>query len=113
MSKPIAHWPLVLWLLCGALHAQTQPLPATATTRGQVLYETHCFACHTAQVHWRDKVLATDWDSLKALVRRWQATTGQSWSEADIVEVARYLNDAYYHHAQSSDLVTWLAPAAR
>lgn len=101
--------PLLLALACSAALAQAVP-GATTTTRGQALYDTHCFACHTAQQHWRDKKLATDWDSLKALVRRWQATVGEFWGDADVVEVARYLNEAYYHFPQTSDAVVGLAP---
>jgi mono/diheme cytochrome c family protein len=102
---------LLLALVCAA--AQAQPVPAASTTRGQMLYDTHCIACHTAQMHWRDDKQATDWASLKAQVRRWQATAGQFWNEDDIVAVSRHLNDAYYRFPQSADAVSWLAPATR
>lgn len=95
--------PLLLALACGA--ALSQPAPAATTTRGQMLYATHCIACHNAQMHWRDNKLATDWAGLKALVRRWQATAGLWWSEADITEVTRHLNDTIYHYPQTSDLL--------
>ena len=72
--------------------------PARDASRGELLYSTHCIACHTSQVHWRDKKLATDWKSLKAQVRRWQNTAGQKWGEPDISEVALYLNSRYYHY---------------
>ena len=72
--------------------------PARDASRGELLYSTHCIACHTTQVHWRDKKLATDWKSLKAQVSRWQNASGQSWGEQDINEVARYLNTLYYHY---------------
>ena len=72
--------------------------PAHDATRGELLYTKHCVACHTTQVHWRDKKLATDWKSLQAQVRRWQSATGQKWSEPDISEVAHYLNTLYYHY---------------
>jgi mono/diheme cytochrome c family protein len=113
MRMPLAliTLPMLLALVCGGVEAQTPPSPTP--TRAQLLYDTHCIACHSAQMHWRDKKLATDWPSLKALVRSWQATAGQFWSEADIVEVARYLNEAYYRFPQSSDVVGSLAPTAR
>jgi len=111
MRMPVARAVLPMLLALTASAVQAQAVPAPSTTRGQMLYETHCIACHTAQVHWRDKKLATDWASLKALVRRWQASVGQGWSEADIVEVARYLNDTYYRYPQSSDVVGWRGPA--
>jgi len=116
MHKSLARiaWPLMLALACTAAQAQVPPAPAASTfaptSRGQALYTTHCIGCHNTQVHWRDDKLATDWASLKALVRRWQATAMLAWSEADIVEVTRYLNDAIYHYPQTSDLVGLLAP---
>jgi len=99
----------LLALACAAALAQALPAPAGATatpgSRGQALYDTHCIACHNTQVHWRDGKLATDWASLKGLVRRWQASAALAWSEADVVEVTRYLNDSIYRYAQTSDLV--------
>jgi mono/diheme cytochrome c family protein len=65
-------------------------------TRGALLYETHCVACHDSQRHWRDQRLARDWPSLLAQVREWQARAILHWSNADIVEVARHLNDTIY-----------------
>jgi len=50
-------------------------------------------------VHWREKRLATDWVSLKAQVRRWQANAGLGLDESDVVAIGRYLNDLYYHFA--------------
>jgi hypothetical protein len=47
-------------------------------------------------MHWRDRRLATDWDTLKAQVRRWQDTAMLGWSDADIVEVTRHLNRTFY-----------------
>lgn len=69
---------------------------APAVTRGALLYSTHCIACHTEQMHWREQKLATDWPGLKRLVRHWQQVGKLDWSESDIGEVTRYLNDAFY-----------------
>ena len=69
----------------------------TGEPRGELLYSTYCVGCHTTQVHWRDKTLATDWTSLKVQVRRWQQNVGLGWEEEDVASVARYLNDLYYH----------------
>ena len=35
-------------------------------TRGELLYSTHCIACHNAELHWRNRKLATDWKSLQS-----------------------------------------------
>lgn len=78
--------------------AAAQPVAANAAvpSRGQLLYGNHCIACHSTQMHWRDKKLATDWPSLKEQVRRWQGTAQLNWSETDIDDVARFLNDSFY-----------------
>ena len=60
-------------------------------TRGELLYATHCVACHDAEVHWRDKRLVNDWKSLRSEVRRWQEIVSLGWDQDDIDEVARYL----------------------
>ena len=64
--------------------------------RGELLYSTFCVACHTTQMHWRDKRIAVDLPSLKEQVRRWHTNAGQKWSEADIDEVVQHLNRIYY-----------------
>ena len=96
-----------------ALAAQAQSSPVggvvVPVSRGQALYDTHCIACHTTQVHWRDARLVTDWDSLKREVRRWQATNALAWPEADVVQVARHLNDTFYRYPQTSDWVGLLS----
>jgi mono/diheme cytochrome c family protein len=79
--------------------------PTLSETRGELLYDTHCVACHTAQIHWRNDRLAVDWDSLKFQVRRWQGNTGLAWSEADIVDVSRYLNETIYQYAPLNERV--------
>ena len=72
-------------------------------TRGQLLYSTHCIECHSTQMHWRTLKQARDWDSLKAQVRRWQATANLGWTEADITDVARHLNETIYQFPQPDE----------
>ena len=67
-------------------------------SRGELLYSTHCVACHTEQVHWREKKLVTDWPSLVAEVGRWQDIGMLAWSQDDIEQVSRYLNTIHYHY---------------
>ena len=71
----------------------------TTDSRGMLLYSTYCVSCHTTQVHWREKKLATDWTSLNVQVRRWQSNAGLGLSEDDVAAIARYLNDLHYHFA--------------
>lgn len=86
---------------------------AHAESRGELLYSTHCIACHTSQMHWRDKKAATDWTSLKFQVQRWQSAAGLDWSEADIQDVTRYLNESIYRYAPASNPLTLDLPAMR
>jgi hypothetical protein len=78
--------------------------------RGELLYNTHCVTCHTTQMHWRNERQAFDWDSLKFQVRRWQGNAGLAWSEWDIVEVSRHLNETIYHYPQLDDRVGLASP---
>jgi len=90
--------------------AQAQPAaPQRVPTRGELLYTTHCVACHTTQMHWRDRKLATDWPSLKAQVQRWQASAQLQWGDDDVTEVARFLDDTIYRYRQTSNRVSWAA----
>lgn len=91
-------------LACAAAIAQAQA--ARSPTRGELLYATHCISCHSTQMHWRDGRRATDWPTLKEQVRRWQGVAALEWSESDVAEVARYLNDTIYRFPQTADLAS-------
>jgi mono/diheme cytochrome c family protein len=78
------------------VHAQ-----APAPSRGELLYNTHCIACHSTQMHWREQRLARDWPSLKAQVRRFQGVAGLAWTEEDIGAVTRHLNDTIYRFPET------------
>ena len=95
---------LVVMAASAAAQAQSQSSP----TRGELLYTTHCVACHTTQMHWREQRLATNWDILKALVQRWQSRARLAWSDDDVLEVARHLNDTIYRYPQTSGRVSLL-----
>ena len=84
--------------LAGAAQAQ-----AVSPSRGQLLYDTHCIECHNTQMHWRARKQAHDWDSLKAQVRRWQATANLGWTETDVTDVARHLNETIYQFPQPQE----------
>jgi mono/diheme cytochrome c family protein len=74
---------------------------AAAPSRGELLYTTHCIACHSTQMHWRDQRLATDLGSLKHQVRLWQGRAMLSWTEDDIDEVTRYLDQRIYRFGRT------------
>ncbi len=94
-------WLALALALLGAV-GPSIALAQAAPSRGQLLYDTHCIACHDARLHWRDNKLASDWVTLRALVRQWQGSVQLQWSDGDIDEVARHLNDKVYHFAPPS-----------
>ncbi len=91
----------MLCALAGALLSGSPVSRAQTPSRGELLYSTHCVACHTAQMHWRDKKLATDWATLEAQVRRWQTEAKLAWTEDDIADVTRYLNQVFYRFVEA------------
>ena len=95
----------------GSVVACAQAVPPQF--RGELLYTTHCIACHTSEMHWRNNRKAQDWDSLKAQVRLWQGNAGLQWGEADISEVAGYLNDTIYQYPQTANRVGMTTGSSR
>ena len=90
----------MLAALCGLLIALAPAAQAQSPSRGELLYTTHCGACHTTQMHWRENKLATSWETLKTQVRRWQGAARLEWGEAEVEEVARYLNETIYRYPE-------------
>lgn len=87
---------LAVLLIFSVGFAAADERPVRDVGRGELLYSTHCVACHEAQVHWREKKLVTDWKSLRAEVSRWQGNAGLGWSDDDVAAVARYLSALHY-----------------
>ncbi len=78
--------------------AEVAAQPTREASRGELLYSTHCIACHDVEVHWRDRKVVTDAKSLRREVRQWQEVAGLGWDEHDIEEVAQYLQALHYRH---------------
>ena len=81
-----------------------------APQTGEALYNMHCSACHTTQIHWRDNKLASNWAGLRTQVRRWQGNQNLNWSDSDIDAVSRYLNTLYYHYPADEGVVGMRVP---
>jgi cytochrome c553 len=98
--RPVMLALLLAVVLVAGCGISPQPVPpgppAVDMTRGRELYQTYCIACHTAQVHWRDRSLVHSWEDLRAQVTRFQGIAGQQWSAQEIDDVAAYLNRLFY-----------------
>lgn len=116
MGMRAASFLAVAMALMAPLPAGAQP--GTEYLRGEVLYKDNCDGCHTERMHWRAERLVTDWNSLKAQVRRWQGSAKLDWNESDVMAVALYLNGRFYSFPVIPGLVmrrTWqpaMAPTA-
>jgi len=83
----------------GAAVAETRnDYVAPDARHGELLYSVNCVACHTTEKHWRENKLALDWPGLVKQVTRWQAFAHLGWGEQEVVDVASYLNQAFYHY---------------
>jgi len=81
-----------------------------AQSRGELLYDMNCIACHSEKMHWRSGKLVNDWTGLEVQVRRWQQAASLGWNDADIMEVARYLNERFYGFAPRNTTGSLAAP---
>ena len=98
---------------CTGVVALLAAFASHAQSRGELLYSTHCLGCHTAKMHWRDGRAATDWAGVVVQVRKWQNADALSWSEQDVIAVARYLNESFYHFEPSAPGLAASVSAAR
>jgi mono/diheme cytochrome c family protein len=94
MPRRISLWLTICVLAAGCASPPEQP--AVSPDRGGDLYGDSCNACHTAQIHWRDKRVVRTWDDLRYQVSRWQKISGLNWSGEEINDVAAYLNQVFY-----------------
>ncbi|MCZ4315243.1 cytochrome C [Comamonadaceae bacterium G21597-S1] len=89
-------WITITGVLLALLPASSPAQSVVPANRGRLLYDNHCIACHDRQVHWREARAVTDWATLVAQVRRWQAIEKLQWTDSDILQVARHLNGTIY-----------------
>ena len=68
------------------------PVPS----RGQLLYENHCMACHESVVQIRTRQQATSLSALRERVQHWAAYLQLRWGKEEVEEVVGYLNSRYY-----------------
>lgn len=71
---------------------------AADTSRGKALYESRCDKCHDVSVHSRNPRSARTFDHIRAFVARWDRELGAAWTNEEINDVARYLNEKYYKY---------------
>jgi mono/diheme cytochrome c family protein len=99
------HWILAATALVAAVlllfatgTASGAPRAATDAWRGRALYESHCGGCHADSVHGRAKRQAGDYAAVRAWVVRWRDSLALAWTDAEVDDVAAYVNATYYRY---------------
>lgn len=65
-------------------------------SRGQLLYENHCTVCHDSGIHIREHRKVRSQTDIKKWVFRWSQHLKLDWSNAEINDVADFLNQQFY-----------------
>ena len=76
--------------------SESKPTLPVTGSRGQLLYENHCQACHTSVVHVRESRRARSLEDLEYWVTRWAGELKLHWRADEINDVVDYLNRRYY-----------------
>ena len=91
--------------LVAGLFLASASLPASAALdgdaqHGEKLYGKYCAGqCHTAEIHQRDDLRATNQAEVVAWIQRQcSQAMAQNLSVQDIEDLATYLNNKYYHY---------------
>jgi len=89
---------VVFWLMSVAAFAQS-PNP----TKGQILHDNQCLACHGAmtqgqpeRIYTRKERRVKDFNGLANQVQRCEQQLGLGWFDSEIQDVTAYLNKTYY-----------------
>jgi mono/diheme cytochrome c family protein len=76
-----------------------RPIKSSVPSRGQLLYENHCMACHESIVHIRTQQQVQSLPELQAQVGRWAEYLQLRWSKEEVEDVVDYLDRQYYQFA--------------
>lgn len=81
---------LIIFLLSSHVYADE-------VDRGQLLYENHCLACHTADIHLRSDRKVNSLVELNKRVIIWQHHLKLGWELNDVRQVTNFLNQKFYN----------------
>lgn len=83
------------WAAIGILLSFSTSVSADAE-RGRLLYANHCTSCHASTLHVRDQRKIKNPAEMRAMILRWSGELKLNWSENELADVYRYLNNRYY-----------------
>ena len=65
--------------------------------RGQKLYEQSCRQCHGTEIHTRKETIIFSYNALINRIQFCERMANAHWQPQDFADVAKYLNDTFYH----------------
>lgn len=87
------------WVLGAAFCSLVAAGPSTGADAkaGKELHDANCLKCHAADVYTSAERKIGSLDALTSQVARCTKAAGVTWTEAQVGDVAAYLNGAFYH----------------
>ncbi|MBI5018088.1 MAG: cytochrome c [Deltaproteobacteria bacterium] len=87
------------WVLGAALCSLVAAGPSAGAdpTAGKALHDASCLKCHGTEVYTSAQRKSGSLDALTAQVARCTKAAEVTWTEAQVADVAAYLNEAFYH----------------
>lgn len=85
-----ARWSFAL-LACFAAAASAQDV-----TRGALLYDAHCIACHREGLHDRKNSKVASYEDLRSQVERWTAQSARRFTDAEREDLIEFLDASHY-----------------
>jgi hypothetical protein len=83
---------------------QAEPFAQADAAKGKALVEKHCISCHASSfggdgsgIYTREDRIVKSSSGLVQQIRNCNTNLGLQWFDEEELNVARYLNDRYYH----------------
>ena len=83
---------------------QAEPFAQADAAKGKALVEKHCISCHASSfggdgsgIYTRDDRIVKSSPGLVQQIRNCNTNLGLQWFDEEELNVARYLNEHYYH----------------
>ena len=73
------------------------PVLAVDIENGKLLHDENCFRCHDESKYLRKNRIIKNFQQLHERIRQCELTTGLTWFDEEIDNVAAYLNNQFYH----------------
>jgi mono/diheme cytochrome c family protein len=87
-----------------SLTAHANPFDQADAAKGKALVQKHCISCHASSfggdgsgIYTREDRIVKSSKGLVQQIRNCNTNLGLQWFDEDELNVARYLNEQYYH----------------